>query len=341
MARFKRTSFFRTMASPRLTLALLIIIGVAIAVATFIESARGTDAAKVWVYNARWFEFVLGLFCLNLMFALGRWWPWRPRLTGFVLIHLSVIVILLGAAITRFMGYEGSMFIREGAESNIIYSREIRVWVVVGPRTGYFPVRIHGDGPVGLRQSLEIGGEEFELEVTAYDPAYGAGTGMGEGREALSVIVTDDSGESLKLLALKNLSAPAQGRLGERDVAVGFGSMPMTVPFTLYLEDFVIISYPGSENPVSYESHVLLVDEEKGIAGEDHIIRMNGPLSHRGFKVFQSSYDDDRRGTVLTVNYDPGKNPTYFGYALITLGFILVFAKDLLWPPRRDKEDSA
>ena len=46
-------------------------------------------------------------------------------------------------------------------------------------------------------------------------------------------------------------------------------------------------------------------------------------------------YDDDRRGTVLTVNYDPGKIPTYVGYALITLGFVLVFAKDRLWPPRR------
>jgi hypothetical protein len=67
------------------------------------------------------------------------------------------------------------------------------------------------------------------------------------------------------------------------------------------------------------------------------VIRMNQPLTHRGYKFFQSSYDDDDRGTILTVNRDPGKWPTYVGYTLITLGFLLALLKGFIgWrPPRR------
>ena len=57
---------------------------------------------------------------------------------------------------------------------------------------------------------------------------------------------------------------------------------------------------------------------------------MNNPLTHRGSKHFQSSYDRDRRGTVLSVNHDPGKLPTYFGYGILTFGFVVIWIKDLV-----------
>jgi len=51
-------------------------------------------------------------------------------------------------------------------------------------------------------------------------------------------------------------------------------------------------------------------------------IFMNHPLSYKGYKFFQSSYDVDEKGTILEVNKDPGKWPTYFGYFLLCVGFI-------------------
>ena len=39
-----------------------------------------------------------------------------------LLFHISFIVILIGAGITRFTAYEGIMRIREGATSNVIIS---------------------------------------------------------------------------------------------------------------------------------------------------------------------------------------------------------------------------
>jgi hypothetical protein len=64
---------------------------------------------------------------------------------------------------------------------------------------------------------------------------------------------------------------------------------------------------------------------------------MNHPLTYRGFKHFQSSYDTDRRGTILSVNHDPGKWPTYFGYTLMAIGFLITLTRGTLWlrRPRR------
>ncbi len=49
---------------------------------------------------------------------------------------------------------------------------------------------------------------------------------------------------------------------------------------------------------------------------------MNNVLDYGGYRFFQSSYDQDEQGTILSVNKDPGKIPTYIGYTLLTLGFM-------------------
>jgi len=116
---------------------------------------------------------------------------------------------------------------------------------------------------------------------------------------------------------------------------LAYGSVVVKLPYSLHLDDFVLETYPGSDNPASYESWVSIHDEEMGIDGRKVRIYMNHPLNHRGSKHFQSSYDPDRRGTVLSVNHDPGKWPTYVGYTLIALGFLLIMLKDLLWPKRK------
>ncbi|MDE7033404.1 MAG: cytochrome c biogenesis protein CcsA, partial [Mucispirillum sp.] len=54
-------------------------------------------------------------------------------------------------------------------------------------------------------------------------------------------------------------------------------------------------------------------------------IFMNNVLDYKGYRFFQSSYDPDEMGTIFSVNKDPGKIPTYIGYFLLTVGFILSF----------------
>ncbi|MCB0806205.1 MAG: cytochrome c biogenesis protein ResB, partial [Bacteroidales bacterium] len=105
-------------------------------------------------------------------------------------------------------------------------------------------------------------------------------------------------------------------------VKVAFGAKKLKLPFYIKLEDFQLERYPGSNSPSSYASEVVVIDESKGL-NMPYRIYMNNVLNYRGYRFFQSSYDRDELGTVLSVNHDAmGTIITYIGYLLLALGFI-------------------
>lgn len=102
-----------------------------------------------------------------------------------------------------------------------------------------------------------------------------------------------------------------------------YGSKKIGLPFALELVDFQLERYPGSMSPSSYASEVILVDDNKNLR-EPHRIYMNNVLNYGGYRFFQSSYDKDELGTILSVNHDYwGTLFTYIGYFLMSLGMLL------------------
>ena len=95
--------------------------------------------------------------------------------------------------------------------------------------------------------------------------------------------------------------------------------MRQKLPFKITLNDFSIEYYPGTKSPSDYISKVTLSDSGSGISSE-HTISMNNILKYRGYRFYQSSYDDDMRGSVLAVSHDPWGVPvTYSGYLLLLI----------------------
>ena len=91
------------------------------------------------------------------------------------------------------------------------------------------------------------------------------------------------------------------------------------------LRDFQLERYPGSQSPSSYASEVSILDESR-VLEEPYRIYMNNVLNYKGYRLFQSSYDKDEKGTILSINHDFwGTLVTYVGYFLLALGFVLVF----------------
>ena len=85
------------------------------------------------------------------------------------------------------------------------------------------------------------------------------------------------------------------------------------LPFTLRLDSFRIDYYPGTDAPADYISY---------IHGEQPV-SMNRILSREGFRFYQSSFDEDMKGSWLTVNYDPwGIGLTYAGYILLGISML-------------------
>ncbi|EAK4245980.1 cytochrome C biogenesis protein [Campylobacter jejuni] len=94
------------------------------------------------------------------------------------------------------------------------------------------------------------------------------------------------------------------------------------LPFDIYLRDFVLDRYPGSMSPASYASEITVKNNNENF---DYRIFMNNVLDYDGYRFYQSSYDQDEKGTVLSVNKDPGKIPTYIGYFFLCLGMFMNF----------------
>ncbi|MFB6340250.1 cytochrome c biogenesis protein CcsA [Saccharicrinis sp. FJH62] len=132
-------------------------------------------------------------------------------------------------------------------------------------------------------------------------------------------------GEAIKNLYLWEKdwnNSYVQTDIGGHNVALFYGNHTVDLPFSIYLKDFVIDRYPGSMSPSSFSSFVTLRD--KGSEPIEFHIYMNNILKHNGFRFYQSSYDSDEHGTILSVNSDRwGTTVTYFSYAVLFLGMIL------------------
>jgi len=120
--------------SMTLSCILMAIFAIAIAYATFIENAYGTTTAKILVYNSRWIEVLLFLLIFNLIGGIFRAKFISKRKGTHVLLHLAFIVILIGAAFTRYLGFEGKMHIRENTSTDFMLSDAtyIRVKAISG-----------------------------------------------------------------------------------------------------------------------------------------------------------------------------------------------------------------
>jgi len=428
---------------------LVVIFAISIAYATFIENDYGTVTAKILIYNARWFELLLLVMCINLIGSVftnkliqQKRWP------GFLL-HISFVIIFIGAALTRYIGYEGTMHIRENESSNTIITEPAYITVnaqkgdetvVVEKQVMFSPYTANRlstgltvDGqqikvknklympsaeeklvsnPAGTplisvvaitnqterRDFVMQAGDIVEangitmsfeapiksavvnftlkdgfLFVTANDSitelammgqqpvvyapdsaiavstqkAYSVGNSSfavkqymskgvtqlvyvpAEGNQTIidavqTEITVGDTKRTLNVFGIKGeIGEPATTRINGIDISVSYGSKIIEIPFSIYLTDFQLERYPGSNSPSSYASEVILKD---GNNEKPFRIFMNNILKYEGFRFFQSSYDHDEKGTILSVNHDSlGTSITYFGYLIMAIGMVLIF----------------
>jgi len=426
---------------------LMLIFAFAIGSATFIENDYGTITAKADVYNAKWFEFLLLLLIVNLMLNIYNYKMYTLKKAPIFIFHIAFIIILFGAAVTRYVGYEGSMHIREGSNSSTIISTNTYFSVkakvgdkeVVNSNISYLSKRTSNS----LSSSLTIDGKDVDVKLIEYIPdavetivANKTGKAMaqlmitksgkgerislkdGEFYETNDFVLDFNSGKkfSKKVIELfvkdgklfMNHSVPLDylkmddgskgslavnanepfttrtlftydnasfvlrnflphsgikivsnpkaspmrvgydalrfkisvddksknmliyGKVGTMakeyhdvidgvSISLSYGSKEIQLPFSIYLKDFQLDRYPGSMSPASYASEVILIDKEQNIKMPYRIF-MNNILEHRGFRFFQASYDQDEKGTILSVNNDPGTLPSYIGYFLLAVG---------------------
>lgn len=96
-------------------------------------------------------------------------------------------------------------------------------------------------------------------------------------------------------------------------------------PFNVVLDTFVVATYAGTDTPQDYVSRITITDETTKHE-ESAEVSMNRICSYRGFRLYQSGYDADGKGSTLRVSHDPwGIGLTYAGYALLLVSMMGFF----------------
>lgn len=186
--------------STRLMAVLFVVFAVALGLGTFIESWYSTETAKVWIYNAVWFEVIMAFFVINFIGNIKRYNLHKKEKWSSLLLHLSFIIILVGAFVTRYISYEGMMPIREGATENTFLSEKTYLISFMDGEIDGQPRRRVVENPVLLAPgasnehefNTDYNGQPVKLEILDY--IHGAEEGLVEDPEGENYLKIVEAG---------------------------------------------------------------------------------------------------------------------------------------------------
>lgn len=183
--------------------------------------------------------------------------------------------------------------------------------------------------PLMLRSLYQLGGMSFVIPEPVTKGAYGivpAPKNEPTNQDALILeVASEGKTKTVELLGGKGSRPdPTLVEINDLKVYLTYGSKTHDLPFSITLNDFIADKYPGTEKGYSaFRSKVTINDSDKEFF--DYEIYMNHVLDHKGYRFFQSGFDPDEKGTILSVNHDWwGTWITYFGYFLLYFGLMAI-----------------
>ena len=170
--------------STRIMAVLFIVFAIAMALGTFIESWYTIETARILIYNTWWFEGIMLFFVINFCGNIVRYSMHKREKWSSLLIHLSFILILVGAFVTRYISYEGIMPIREGETTNSFLSEKTYLTAIMDGEIDGEPRRRVVDQPVLLAPETDndeaiytdFNGQKVSVEVVNF--IHGAKEGL-------------------------------------------------------------------------------------------------------------------------------------------------------------------
>lgn len=153
---------------------LFFVFATAMGIATFIENDFGTQTSKALVYNTWWFEAIMVFFVINFFGNIFRYRLLRKEKWAVLLFHVAFLFILIGAGITRYIGYEGLMVIQEGEATNKFISETTYVNLVIDDNTQqkseHHPILLSAWGKNNWGVSTDFKGQPIKIELVDYIP---------------------------------------------------------------------------------------------------------------------------------------------------------------------------
>lgn len=130
MRKISTRSIIKFLASLKLAVVVILALAAVTAVGTFVEAQYNAEIASKVVYRTPWMFGVLGLLAVVLIAVMVDRWPWKKRHIPFLLAHVGILILLLGAWITMEFGLDGSMRfgINESNRFVVLPQTELKIW---------------------------------------------------------------------------------------------------------------------------------------------------------------------------------------------------------------------
>ena len=333
--------------SSKISMLVLFVFILIIGAATFIEEIYDTPTVKLLVYHAKWFEFLMLLLVALFIGNNVHKELFCKEKIPHLIFHFSFFALIIGGGITRYFGFEANMHIVENESVNKIYTLEPFFQLKLSDNsieyTSEHPLYFSQITKSNFHLSFDVPKGNIMIKYKDYHFEAHDLFLQNANKEVIKDYYErnskDDSPDALIVEILyKNKTYDAllfydktkyiqpfkQFKFDDLTMELTYGPKPIELPFHLKLEKFTLSKYPGTNIPSASESYVTLIDSRNSYK-KNHVIAKNQVLDYDGYRFFQTSYDEDENGTILSLNYDYyGTRVTYFGYFLMFLGSVLI-----------------
>ena len=183
--------------------------------------------------------------------------------------------------------------------------------------------------PLNLRSLYQVANMSFVIPDPVMPGDFGIVKAPKDEPTNMSAVTFEiiSNGESKTVYVLGGqgvTKSPVVTELAGLKIYLAYGSKEYKLPFSITLNDFIADKYPGTlKNYSAFKSKVTVNKSDTEFY--DYDIFMNNILDEQGYRLFQSSFDGDEKGTILSVNHDFwGTWITYIGYTLLYLGLMAI-----------------
>jgi ABC-type transport system involved in cytochrome c biogenesis permease subunit len=307
-----------------------------------------------------------GLLLINLIVAHASRFKWSWKKAPLIIIHGGLILLLLSEVITGLFARETQLTLDEGAacsyteaprqaELVIVDSsarEHDRVWSIpekqlsagrlIEHKTLPFRVKVHE-----FYQNSRVFLSESIAETSAPQATQGVGAKLRileqprvvttDGRNIVSAVIEliGDGGPLGSWMVSTAINEPQRLEYNGRSYWIALRPERFYRPYSIQLIKFTHERHPGTEIPSRFASRVRLRNPEKN-EDREVMISMNQPLRYEGETLYQASFANDDRTSILQVVRNPGWLLPYLACAMVGAGLILQFVSHVARSHRRN-----
>lgn len=305
-------------------------------------------------------QLVLAVLMVNLLIYLGRVIFQQRIPFGLLVIHLGLLLLLLGGAITHLFARESQLTLQEGETGSASASYqhwELAVWSqdgVVRDVMAYDADHLKpGDTLRFDDAGLTVQVEEYYRNARAFQstapltdaPLSKLGVTSlrstklakepGENLAGAVLTIASDATEPVNVILFGEDETPQTFTHDGKEYHVALRRVREPLPFVVTLLDFRREMHPGTEMARHFSSQVAV---NAGGVERSMVISMNKPLRDRGFTLYQASYREDPDGTqwsTFAVMHNYGRLIPYVSTGLVVFGLTWHFVAMMIKRARR------